>query len=57
MRPECSSQHAYETTSIKVKGSQGTKAGTKVRGIRLIDPVAAVHNSGDLAEIGPFQPM
>lgn len=28
------------TTSIKVKGSaQGIKAGTKVRGIRLIDPV------------------
>ncbi|KDA04708.1 alkylphosphonate uptake protein [Microbacterium sp. CH12i] len=27
------------TTSIKVKGSHGIKAGTKVRGIRLIDPV------------------
>ena len=28
------------TTTIKVKGSpQGIKAGTKVRGIRLIDPV------------------
>ena len=28
------------TTSIKVKGSpQGIKAGTKVRGIRLVDPV------------------
>ena len=28
------------TTTIKVKGSpQGLKAGTKVRGIRLIDPV------------------
>lgn len=28
------------TTSVKVKGSsQGIKAGTKVRGIRLIDPI------------------
>ncbi|MGM7667696.1 zinc ribbon domain-containing protein YjdM [Microbacterium sp. A93] len=27
------------TTSIKVKGSLSIKAGTKVRGIRLIDPV------------------
>lgn len=26
-------------TSLKVKGSQSIKAGTKVRGIRLIDPV------------------
>lgn len=26
-------------TSVKVKGSTGIKAGTKVRGIRLIDPV------------------
>lgn len=29
------------TTTVKVKGSpQGIKAGTKVRGIRLIDPVS-----------------
>jgi len=43
------------TTSIKVKGSpQGIKAGTKVRGIRLIDPV----NGHDIdCKIDGFGPM
>lgn len=43
------------TTSIKVKGSpQGIKAGTKVRGIRLIDPV----NGHDIdCKVDGFGPM
>ena len=43
------------TTSLKVKGSpQGIKPGTKVRGIRLIDPV----NGHDLdAKVDGFGPM
>ena len=43
------------TTSIKVKGSpQGIKAGTKVRSIRLIDPV----NGHDIdCKIDGFGPM
>lgn len=43
------------TTSLKVKGSpQGIKPGTKVRGIRLIDPV----NGHDIdAKVDGFGPM
>ncbi|MGY1552723.1 zinc ribbon domain-containing protein YjdM [Microbacterium sp. A588] len=42
------------TTSIKVKGSQAIKAGTKVRGIRLIDPV----NGHDIdCKVDGFGPM
>lgn len=42
------------TTSIKVKGSQGIKAGTKVRGIRLVEPV----NGHDIdCKVDGFGPM